>query len=316
MSNDKFKGLTVPQTRAMIRLLQNPLDRSKTARHAVQTIKLSLLPNETRRTKLNLFTDLGYITIPDNDLEHLDGSIYLILKAFQAKPDITHEELADVTYLSKPRALLRGLYKEIGFTPSKTRYTRLEFYDYMGWLDRDAMQADARALDPKATPQLFPATVTEDRLKILYQLYLNPLSSIPDIAAAAHCNKALYRFALNNCQGNTSRLKWFNTLGYIKIPRLGRLKTSHKRLYKIISDWKQYPGATYKEIADRTGLTPATVLEYRKQLYTHFGYKASKYNNTAYPQLGFYWYMGWFDKPRLELEARIAYRKLYGVVKS
>ena len=310
MSSDKFKELNVRQARAMISLLQNPLDRSKTARHAVQTIKLSLLPNETQRTTLNLFADLGYITIPDRDLEHLDGSIYLILKAFQAKPDITHEELADVTYLSKPRAVIKNFYRRVGFTPTKTRYTRLEFYDYMGWLDRDAMQADARELDPKATPQLFPATVTEDRLKILYQLYLNPLGSISDIAAAAHCNRALYRYALNNCQGHTSRAVWFNSLGYINIPRLGRLKTSHTRLYKIISDWKQYPGATYKEIADRTGLTPATVLEYRKQLYTHFGYKASDYNSMAYPQLGFYWYMGWFDLPRLQDDAQKAYKEL------
>lgn len=310
MSNDKFKELNVRQARAMISLLENPLDRSKTARHAVQTIKLSLLPNETQRTKLNLFTDLGYITIPDKDLEGLDGSIYLILKAFQAKPDITHEELADVTYLSKPRAVIKNFYSRVGFTPTKTRYTRLEFYDYMGWLDRDAMQADARALDPKATPQLFPATVTEDRLKILYQLYLNPLGSISDIAAAAHCSRAMYRYALNNCQGKASREAWFHSLGYIHIHRSGLNQQSHKRFNKIVKDWRQYPAATYKETARRVGLTPATVLEYRKQIYTINGYKASNYNSMAYPQLGFYWYMGWFDLPRLQDDATKAYKEL------
>ena len=302
-------GLTTVQARAMIGLLKKPL-APEVPRYAIKAIRRHYLPNAENRTTLKLFHELGYIKIPSHDLEAFEGNALLILKALQANPIASNEEIMSTTYLTNPTQILRQIYKRVGFVACNPRFRRLEFYDYMGWLDRDAMQADARELDPKATPQLFPATVTEDRLKILYQLYLNPLGSISDIAAAAHCNRALYRYALNNCQGHTSRAVWFNSLGYINIPRLGRLKTSHKRLYKIISDWKQYPGATYKEIADRTGLTPGTVLEYRKQLYTHFGYKASNYNSMAYPQLGFYWYMGWFDLPRLQDDAQKAYKEL------
>lgn len=301
-------GLTTVQARAMIGLLKKPL-APEVPRGALKAIRRHYLPNAENRTTLKLFHELGYIKIPSHDLEAFEGNALLILKALQANPIASNEEIMSTTYLTNPTQILRQIYKRVGFVACNPRFRRLEFYDYMGWLDRDAMRQDARALDVNVTPTLFPATATESQVRILYELYKNPLGSRRSITNAAHCAIDTYAQTLQRCQGHISRELWFDSLGYIKITLRGTFRSSNKRLDKILRDWREHPGTTYNETADRLGLTPTSVIEYQKQIYKILGYKATKFSR-AYGRLGLYWYMGWFDLPRLQEDAQKAYKEL------
>lgn len=148
----------------------------------------------------------------------------------------------------------------------------------------------------------------------LLALYTNPFATSSEIANMTYTNETLCNYALHKYDlKRYDRYALFAALGYIKIPT-GILAnvTVPPRLLRVLSTWQADPSIDNATVAEALELTDYTVSTYTTHIYRHFGYTRPDRIPRQFGRLNFYWYMGWLDVPRLNLEARIAYRKLYG----
>lgn len=168
--------------------------------------------------------------------------------------------------------------------------------------------------------ELFPKKATRLKHDILYAIYTDPFITQQEIANRTNTSQTMKVQAIVLVipnEANRSRVKLFTRLGYIKVPPVDQTSSLLPNYLKqIIRAWRYDPGATDKEIADYLGIAKRSVYSFNRQIYSHFGYKPNKSIPDQFARLYFFWYMSWFDKPRLNLEARIAYRKLYGQVRT
>ena len=168
--------------------------------------------------------------------------------------------------------------------------------------------------------ELFPKKATSLKHDILYAIYTDPFVTQKEIANRTNTSQTMKVQAIVLVipnEANRSRVNLFTRLGYIKVPPVDQSTTLLPNYLKqIIRAWRYNPGATDREIADYLGISPKTITQFNRRIYSHFGYSHNKGMNSKFARLYFFWYMSWFDKPRLDLEARIAYRKLYGQVRT
>ena len=167
--------------------------------------------------------------------------------------------------------------------------------------------------------QLFPDTskLNNDVLYTIYTNVFTPKKDIVKLAYVAHSQNARAMKAVLGDGTACTRLNLIGKLGYITVPHAVRSNwTIANYLQNILITWKQDPGASSAQVADNADVAVRSVYAYSREIYHYFGYKPPQDLPDYLTRLHFYWYMGWFDKPRLELDARIQYRKRYGVVKS
>jgi hypothetical protein len=167
--------------------------------------------------------------------------------------------------------------------------------------------------------KLFPNTSKLNN-DVLYTIYTNVFTPKKEIIKLAYVAHSQHSRAMRSALGDgtaCTRLNLIGKLGYITVPHAVRSNwTIPNYLQNILITWKEDPGAPSKKIADSAGVAVRSVYAYSREIYHHFGYTPPADLPDYLTRLHFYWYMGWFDKPRLELEARIAYRKRYGQVRS
>jgi len=168
--------------------------------------------------------------------------------------------------------------------------------------------------------ELFPKKATRLKHDILYTIYTNPFITQQEIANRTHSSKNMQAHCISAVipnEANRSRVKLFTRLGYIKVPPVDQSTTLLPNYLKqVIRAWRHDPGAFDQEIADYLNISKKTLHGFNTLTYSHFGYKHIEGIAPQFARLYFFWYMSWFDKPRLDLEARIAYRKLYGQVRT
>jgi hypothetical protein len=161
---------------------------------------------------------------------------------------------------------------------------------------------------------LFPTSANRNAHDALLALYTNPFATNLEIANMTYTNGTLCNYALHKYDlKRYDRYALFTALGYIKIPT-GTLAnvTVPPRLLRVLSTWQADPSIDNATVAEVLELSELTISTYTTHVYRHFGYSRPDSIPRQFARLNFYWYMGWLDVPRLNLEARIAYRKLYG----
>ncbi len=150
----------------------------------------------------------------------------------------------------------------------------------------------------------------------LLALYTKPFATNLNIANMTYTKETLCNYALHKHNHKRYyRYALFAELRYKSIPT-GTLAnvTVPPRLLRVLSTWQADPSIDNATVAEVLELSELTISTYTTHVYRHFGYSRPDSIPRQFARLNFYWYMGWLDVPRLNLEARIAYRKLYGTV--
>ena len=309
---DKFHELDEYGIRAMLDIIDNPtINKVTTTRLGYELLLEAMLPDIINPTRLQLLDALGYIKI--NPLDSVDAhpTIMRVLHYLAYNPSASQQEISDnlgivrdyVSRLVNELAIVNGFVLD-----PKTRgdHRRIEFYDYMGWLNRAKMHRDAvwlqREDEKPRPPRLFPRELTFARQQVLYYIYTHPFATRGEVIAQTYCSIMTYHAALWDQNGSTSsRIAMFTRLGYVHVP--------NRLPQKIINYWRVNPGATQKDTAAHFGVPEKTMSNRIYRMYDKLGY-TRKFRPKAYQRLGFYWYMGWFDMHQLADDAHAQFEAL------
>ncbi len=309
---DKFHELDEYSIRAMLDVIFNPtIDKVDTTRFGYELLLETLLPDTVLPTRLQFLDKLGYISINPLDSAYAHPTVMRVLHYIAHNPSASRQKISDDLGIARNSVtrLMNKLAVANGFVPDpQTRgdYRRIEFYAYMGWLDTERMARDAAWLqreDEKPRPaQLFPHKSTSARNQVLYYIYTHPFATRGEVIAETYCSTMTYHAALWDQNGSTSsRITMLTRLGYVHVP---------KHLpQKILNYWRVNPGATQKDTAAHFGVPEKTMSNRIYRMYDKLGYTQG-FRPKAYQRLGFYWYMGWFDKHRLADDAHAQYEEL------
>ena len=311
-ARDNMQKLTPFERELLVRLLRNPFTRLKDLMNRRQIMRLvyTLTPDADNLSRLSLFNALGYIDITDIESLELDGETdYEILRHWQQHPSATYDETASAIMYTYSTVMVRGarLFHQVGCSPVAGRdQARLRLYNHLGWLDRDMMDADIQWLQSADTSSpLFPRGITLAKRDVLYHLYMNPFASRRDIVELAGCNLSMYDYSVRTVFGTTSRIAIFTTLGYINIGYVTKKQWGSQ--FDIVSDWKAHPGDSLKTVADRLGVSESAINSAVHRMYERNGYDQMPLARSNFKQLAFYWWMHWFDVPRLQSDAQQQY---------
>ena len=311
-ARDNMQKLTPFERELLVRLLRNPFTRLKDLMNRRQIMRLvyTLTPDADNLSRLSLFNALGYIDITDIESLELEGETdYEILRHWQQHPSATYDETASAIMYTYSTVMVRGarLFHQVGCPPVAGRdLARLRLYNHLGWLDRDMMDADIQWLQsPDTSSPLFPRGITLAKRDVLYHLYMNPFASRRDIVELAGCNLSMYDYSVRTVFGTTSRIAIFTTLGYINIGYVTKKQWGSQ--FDIVSDWKSHPGDSLKTVADRLGISESAINSAVHRMYERNGYDQMPLARSNFKQLAFYWWMHWFDVPRLQSDAQQQY---------
>lgn len=299
--------------------LRNP--HSITSTHTTQRkIARTICPDVRYPTAAHVMDALGYLDITISRVHvsrKLPALARPILHHWRAHPADNYSEIARAVGVSISRVaqVSRELMMSLGFDDlsSSRRSDQLRFYDYMGWLDRDAMNADADALDRGDffKLELFPSHMTETQHNYLYHLYMNPFSTKQHIAELSITSAGMFdeiwrRLGLVGVR----RVEFFMRLGYVRVPYVMSSSYLSDEDLHIMNLWREHPSATRKQIAAIAGMGDWQVADATDRIYDVYGYRERYESSSMHRRLAFYWWMGWFDRTRLEADAQRQYKQL------
>lgn len=289
----------------------------------LRKIARTICPEVAYPTVLHVMDALGYLDIT---ISRVHVSVKLpalatpILHHWRAHPADNYTETATALGVSISRVadVSRRLMASLGFDDfsSSKRSDQLRWYEYMGWLDRDAMNADADALERGDffALELFPTHLTETQHDYLYNLYMNPFDTKQRIGELSISSSGVYdeiwrRLGLTGVR----RVEFFMRLGYVRVPHLMSSSYLSDDDLRIMNLWRQHPSATRKQIAAMAGIADWEVAEAADRIYDVYGYREKYESASMHRRLAFYWWMGWFDRARLEADANRQYKQQLGV---
>ena len=163
--------------------------------------------------------------------------------------------------------------------------------------------------------KLYPSGSTEIQRMIITTLYENPFSTRDEISKLAYASSGYVSetFSLFFDDDDFTRERLFTKLGYITLPvRRSRVPLLNEKLQILLDVWKDCPYISTSSSAEKLNVSRRTLNRWKVELYAFCGYD---YKNTPLHlrRLEFYYWMNWFDLPRMQLEARIANRKFGGL---
>ena len=162
--------------------------------------------------------------------------------------------------------------------------------------------------------ELFPSHLTTGMRDTLYQLYKTPFATNYEIADAVYISFDTITKSIKRMLPDApyrGRTVLFYHLGYIRIPAsVAHNPRTPAKLKPIIETWVKRPYANNREIADVLGLRVKTVAEYTGEIYRYNGFQSPPYPKATIARIQFYWYMNWFNVPKLASDADAQYKKV------